>query len=789
MKWKKNAFAFILIVFIMFLSYNVVKHLAAEKPVVNCTKQTSVVQNTFIDDGIKLNMYGQRLNDIICVYLNNVWEKECKIEYVSDDELCITLPQKYCQDIGTLSIQLEKKINSDKTMFSNKVFVHVIEASSVQPEIVDTAPRVLELSNTQNRILRIKGYNFNENCIVTINSKEYDVNYIDESNLEVPLQYSDWCQEKSLIIRVTQQATEEKILYNLNSNIWSVDIMGKDGNELIYDWVKYRYIAHAFGAYNEKTYTNSLEAFIENYERGFRVFEVDMTFSSDNILMLRHDWQSEKLQVDTSFAESKINNLPKPFEEIRNATEAYTVLNFMDLCEIMSEYPDIYIVTDTKDTNSIAINEIFRYIVDYAKKYDESILDRIIVQIYNEQMYYQVINIYDFKSIIYTLYQFEDNNEKILRFVQDTGIKVVAMSESRMSRNFIKQLSDLGIYTYIHTVNDMNIINELLRIGVYGFYTDYLEPANDIEQRQEKDIILLDSISSYMEEINKHSDWITIISVKDDVSFGMSNQMQELLYESGAKESMIDSFRAGYILVCSDGEAIYEKKSGDDLVEYSGEFEDVNFMVLSGGYESGNVSHIIIDDVDYSPNLRGFNIVVYDKESQIVYDVVNYDIFGGGVFTRYSMADMVNNQQIKNNLNFMLEYLNALFNENYLILFSVCDDSGTSFTSEIKEKWTQLGFEKDIEFQKSYIGVINGLECVYEESSDYNLLYNDFLDGLFIHVESAGFQAGSFSSIKINDVEYSKNMRGLNIVVFDKRRNIVIDSITFDFYDGYSRDY
>jgi hypothetical protein len=37
----------------------------------------------------------------------------------------------------------------------------------------------------------------------------------------------------------------------------------------------YGFVAHAFGAVDGHTYTNSLEAFQRNYARGFRVFEVD----------------------------------------------------------------------------------------------------------------------------------------------------------------------------------------------------------------------------------------------------------------------------------------------------------------------------------------------------------------------------------------------------------------------------------------------------------------------------------------------------------------------------------
>jgi len=40
-------------------------------------------------------------------------------------------------------------------------------------------------------------------------------------------------------------------------------------------------IAHAAGAVNGRTYTNSLEAFEYNYAKGHRFFEVDFSWTSD----------------------------------------------------------------------------------------------------------------------------------------------------------------------------------------------------------------------------------------------------------------------------------------------------------------------------------------------------------------------------------------------------------------------------------------------------------------------------------------------------------------------------
>ena len=64
------------------------------------------------------------------------------------------------------------------------------------------------------------------------------------------------------------------------------------------DWVTSNpLIAHAFGGIDDKTYTNSLEAFQTNYDKGFRVFEVDLILTSDGGLAARHDWQPYRYDV------------------------------------------------------------------------------------------------------------------------------------------------------------------------------------------------------------------------------------------------------------------------------------------------------------------------------------------------------------------------------------------------------------------------------------------------------------------------------------------------------------
>src|SRR5436190_13322858 len=52
-------------------------------------------------------------------------------------------------------------------------------------------------------------------------------------------------------------------------------------------------IAHAGGALSEGIYCNCREAFDRSYRRGFRLFETDFSTTTDDQIVLVHDWGPE----------------------------------------------------------------------------------------------------------------------------------------------------------------------------------------------------------------------------------------------------------------------------------------------------------------------------------------------------------------------------------------------------------------------------------------------------------------------------------------------------------------
>ena len=242
-------------------------------------------------------------------------------------------------------------------------------------------------------------------------------------------------------------------------------------------WVKdNKLVAHALGEIDGKVSTNSMEAFINSYNKGFRVFETDLILTSDGFLVARHDWNQYLGLTYQNMAPYESDSTPLSLKEFKSYKiyGKFAPLTFEDIAVLMHKYKDIYLVTDTKATDKESILKAFSAIHDTSVKVDKSILDRIIPQIYNQNMLDTIKVTYNYKDIIYTLYQSGQSDSEVLDYAIKNNISVVTMSTNRCDKEFSAQLNKYGIYVYTHTVDDAEFAASFSEKGVYGFYTNNL---------------------------------------------------------------------------------------------------------------------------------------------------------------------------------------------------------------------------------------------------------------------------------------------------------------------------
>ncbi len=248
-------------------------------------------------------------------------------------------------------------------------------------------------------------------------------------------------------------------------------------------------VAHAMGGLTVRKstgattvvpYTNCLEAFEQNYAKGYRIFEVDLIPTSDGKLAARHDWSKDRY---TALGQKYPGHVPTLSEfQATKVFGTFTPLDMERIAQLMRTHPDMYLITDSKygDTKH-TVEEMHALIAALGPDRAE-LGDRIIVQIYNEQMYADVRSVYPFKNVIYTLYRLKNDdatNSRAVRFAQAKGIRVVVFDMTRWSTRLVSQIRAAGISMAVHTIDSPSTAAMLKANGVRYLYSDSL-PADTL---------------------------------------------------------------------------------------------------------------------------------------------------------------------------------------------------------------------------------------------------------------------------------------------------------------------
>lgn len=270
---------------------------------------------------------------------------------------------------------------------------------------------------------------------------------------------------KSMIICVVFVAATICCLYPLLER-WRVS------NRFDYSWAAEELrVAHGIGGINGYTRTNSKEAFLENYELGFRVFEIDLMLTEDGIPVLSHssaDWYRmvglEKDSIAFTY-DNFISGL---------LYGEYHPMDYKDLVDIMSEYSDIYVDIDSKSGI-----DALTWIRNYANEVNPEILDRLIIEINKKSELDMIMEIYPWKSVKYCLYINPDYSERdAAEFCLSSGVKLVSvgMIGDELMDKLLDELNPIGIMISVHGVNDPEEAAALFGRGVTMLNTDFLPP-------------------------------------------------------------------------------------------------------------------------------------------------------------------------------------------------------------------------------------------------------------------------------------------------------------------------
>ena len=223
------------------------------------------------------------------------------------------------------------------------------------------------------------------------------------------------------------------------------------------------FIAHAGGSIEGYKYTNSLEAINLSYQKGCRLFELDLILTADNQLVAAHSWSDFK----------KMTDFPEPWDDTPLTEEQFLSLKIhnqyrpmnMDLInEWFRTHPDAILVTDKINSPESLLNKfLFK--------------DRLIMELFSWEAVNEAIELDIIPMPSEDLILSANDIEKTL---SDLNIEHIAVSQNAVSKNLelFKKLKARGIKTYVYSLTkkkDESYILKKMMDYVYGMYVDNMD--------------------------------------------------------------------------------------------------------------------------------------------------------------------------------------------------------------------------------------------------------------------------------------------------------------------------
>ena len=221
----------------------------------------------------------------------------------------------------------------------------------------------------------------------------------------------------------------------------------------------YRFIAHAGGGIDDLKYTNSLEAVNKSIKDNFKLIELDIRETLDNVFVGVHEWKEFKKITNTKKKdENELNNEALLLNEFKKKKiyKKYTPLDIISINDIFRKNNELILLTD-KTNNFSKLNSD----LNFDKK-------RIMVEVFGKKNYFNSIS----EGIINPIYSF---NHKDYNFVIKHKIKIISAHSQDIINNsqIYKKLVENNVMVFMYSSNESDFINNNLDILFTHVYTDF----------------------------------------------------------------------------------------------------------------------------------------------------------------------------------------------------------------------------------------------------------------------------------------------------------------------------
>lgn len=223
-----------------------------------------------------------------------------------------------------------------------------------------------------------------------------------------------------------------------------------------------------------------------------------------------------------------------------------------------------------------------------------------------------------------------------LRIDDGSGILKLKMKEDENTEGVYRAEADLASFNY-RNAKAMAVV-----IGKSGreYITSTMTGDLSIKQNE---------ICAYLDALSLNPQYTVFITVRDDGSHSLTDEICEGLWKLGLKEDLRGHYRWSYYAVI-EPDNIIEEMSEKELT-MSGTLSDgAQYSLISQGGLSGAgggagrylTCSVKINGVDYAIKRIGLNFVVYDTENSRVVDSCEFNTYMGLDPKRIDIQDLIN---------------------------------------------------------------------------------------------------------------------------------------------------
>ena len=139
--------------------------------------------------------------------------------------------------------------------------------------------------------------------------------------------------------------------------------------------------------------------------------------------------------------------------------------------------------------------------------------------------------------------------------------------------------------------------------------------------------LALNDIETFEEYISEliGKDYLVCIAVNQDAGAYLSDEAVALMNRLGTKGDVSKAGGNSYLAVVENG-MVHAETASEDVVAYEKRIHDHRIKVVSQGSLAGCSASIMFDGIEYAPNEKGFNIVVYDPKADMILSARSFEI-------------------------------------------------------------------------------------------------------------------------------------------------------------------